>query len=635
MIVDSQAALAARIAACWLPAGLLYFLFGQSLNLELGEPGARVHFLYGLFLVALALGGVVSDQAVQYFGGNGWLLFLAAASLSLAFPPRAAALFAASAAGLLLFLPVDLHVERMRNVSHETDLGDPSTDISEKKRVAFDHLDHYPEAFDRLAWNRRGMTFMYRDEKLGSYLGIINVQAEHQLPFRSENEGRQVHHSLLKPEQEILLIGAGSGRSLWAMPPGLVGKNIYAVERDGNTVRLMKENGFNPNIPRVNYLAYDGRGFLEQTPKKWDWIVLESSVHQRNTSPFQLFQPYNLYTREAIRAYWDHLKEGGTLVVEINKPEDGSRRAIAGAVIEEMENIRDPSARRLNVLKNPAAEGNPGPLLMHLRKGGEPLTPESLRMAPGARVEGPEDFPSRPCLRRYSDDAPFLDWMCMSPSRHARMIFYTFWLFALLAAGYAVHEWITAGQGKGFAAVKLVFVCQSLAHCFLFLAVSYVLRASFQDEIGTFYVFTYTTTLIASAASFYVYRRLSAKGPVPFAPVAGAMAVSFALLLLLPRLDIAAVDSWVLRFALMTAAAGPFYFFSSLMFHVNLQRAAGFRGGVKQAFMIDALALLPAYLLVPWILFEHGLPALFAAAALLYGLMLGVMLWFEPEARIE
>jgi hypothetical protein len=113
------------------------------------------------------------------------------------------------------------------------------------------------------------------------------------------------------------------------------------------------------------------------------------------------------------------------------------------------------------------------------------------------------------------------------------------------------------------------------------------------------------------------------------------MAVSFAFLLFFPRLNIASFDSWPLRFLLMTAAAGPFYFFSSLMFHVNLQRAAGFQGGVKQAFMIDALALLPAYLLVPWILFEHGIPALFGAAALLYGLMLSVMLWFEPEARIE
>ncbi len=626
--VDSQGLLAVRILVCWIPAALLYFLLGQELNSYLTEAGARVHYLYGLFLVAMAVGGVFSDQFVKVIGGNALLILLAVMILSTRFSwKRGVGLVLAT--GLVLhFAKLDLRIERLRHVAHNTNLDDLTQDLGEsKKKSALSHLSHYSRAFDQIAWNRRGMTFLHKDNDAQAYMGILNLQAEHQFPFVRDPLRRQAHHSLFTKDHDIIFVGVGSGRTVWSLPSELATKKVFAIERDGNTVRLMRSNGINPQLPFVNFLDHDGRAFIEQSKKQWDWIVLESSVDQRNTSPFQLFQPHNLYTPEAIRTYWDRLKEGGTLVIEINRPEDKGRRWIPTAIAGSLDSIVDPRAQTLYVMKNPnPAKGAPGPLLMHLRKGGDPLSLAGLKIDASARIEQSSDLFSRPCSDRYSDAMPFLDWMCMLPPNRTHIFFYTCWMLGILLVGFFVNEFLLSQKSLGITQMKSVFVLQSIAHCFLFLGVSYLLRSAFQDEIGTFYVFTYATTLMASLASFYVDRRLSRGQLVRFAPTAVAMIFSLAWLFLILNLGIDSIPQLFVRFFVLVLAVFPFYFFSSLMFHVNLQRAVNFQNGLRQAFLYDSLALVPAYLLVPWILFERGIPTLIFSAAGIYLVML-VLAW--------
>src|SRR3989344_4278035 len=85
--LTSSTMLVLRDFACALPLALFYLTVG----LELGNEGQRDrknsqggHYVYGCFLLFTVVGGIFSDQVIQYVGGNALLLLLAAFSLSCA-----------------------------------------------------------------------------------------------------------------------------------------------------------------------------------------------------------------------------------------------------------------------------------------------------------------------------------------------------------------------------------------------------------------------------------------------------------------------------------------------------------------------------------------------------------------------
>jgi hypothetical protein len=618
--IDSQKLLIFRIVVCWIPAGFLYFILGRELSSQLSQSDAKVHIRYGIFLIGLVIGGAVIDQAVPYFGGNGIILFLICALLLSQVRPAVALGANIILIVTLLCLDADLHVERLRNVGSYTPSHiqiDGST-----KKDARSFLINYATAFDHLAWNRRGQTFFYRDEESRAFLWILNLQVEHILPFDQEGPDGRFIHSRFQKGEKVVLIGVGAGRSLSSIPAEALGKNIFAIERDQNTVDLTRRNSLNRYTSTVSYLVADGRGFIERSQAKWNWIYLESALDQSNASPFQLLQPQNLYTKEAIDTYIDRLENGGTLVFEIYKFNKKYRKKITEAITSHLETKTDQGVQTLFLQSKVRESDGSSTFWALVRKGGRPLH-ELIRHEEGEfAVLEPGSVIPHACHSKYSDGSPFIDWMCMPERQKVRLFVLTLLVLAFFAGAAEALRGRLRRNAERIPPLRFVFLFQSIAHCFIFLAINYKLRSLFTDEIGTFYVFNYTTALVGAIASFFIHQLVRRAQRVSLKFVMVALVVSLAWLSWTLSLPVTFEGSVVTRVLMFLLGVSPLYFFSSILFHETLGYARRYPSGLREAFFYDSIALLPAYAILPWILFEQGIATLLLSALAFYGLSL-------------
>ncbi len=84
--------------------------------------------------------------------------------------------------------------------------------------------------------------------------------------------------------------------------------DIDAVDIDPRTHEICQEF---TGLEKVDYQFHedDGRHFLLKNDKKYDVIIIDVSAGD--------YQPYHLYTKEAIALYKDHLTEQGVIVINI------------------------------------------------------------------------------------------------------------------------------------------------------------------------------------------------------------------------------------------------------------------------------------------------------------------------------
>ncbi len=127
---------------------------------------------------------------------------------------------------------------------------------------------------------------------------------------------------------DTLVLGAGAGKDvLLSLLAG--SKNITAVELNPDVIDLTRRYApFNGNIldrPGVQTVAADGRSFVEQTGQQYDLIYMNlvySQAAGHENSP--LAESY-VFTEEALRSYWKHLKPGGRIGIVTHNGFEGSR----------------------------------------------------------------------------------------------------------------------------------------------------------------------------------------------------------------------------------------------------------------------------------------------------------------------
>ncbi len=127
---------------------------------------------------------------------------------------------------------------------------------------------------------------------------------------------------------DTLVLGAGAGKDVvLALLAG--SKHITAVELNQDVVDLTRRYAsFNGNIfdrPGVQTVVSDGRSFVEQTKQQYDLVYLNlvySQAAGHEGSP--LAESY-VFTEEAFRSYWRHLKPGGTVGIVTHNGFEGSR----------------------------------------------------------------------------------------------------------------------------------------------------------------------------------------------------------------------------------------------------------------------------------------------------------------------
>lgn len=119
---------------------------------------------------------------------------------------------------------------------------------------------------------------------------------------------------------DVLVIGAGGGVDIWhALRGGAA--NVDCVEINPTTYRLgldvyREQNGGLFHRPGVHLHNEDGRSFVRRADKRYDVVMLQGvdTFAASNAGAYVLSETY-LYTVEAIRDYYQHLKPGGILCI--------------------------------------------------------------------------------------------------------------------------------------------------------------------------------------------------------------------------------------------------------------------------------------------------------------------------------
>ncbi|MEP6775112.1 MAG: hypothetical protein ABJA50_05900, partial [Chloroflexota bacterium] len=146
----------------------------------------------------------------------------------------------------------------------------------------------------------------------------------------------------MAPATDTLILGAGAGKDVVL---SLLGgnTNITAVELNQGVVDLTRKYAaFNGNIldrPGVNTVVSDGRSYVEQTDTQYDLIYMNlvySQAAGHEGSP--LAESY-VFTEEAMRSYWKHLKPGGRIGIVTHNGFEGSRILLTAIAALEREGL--------------------------------------------------------------------------------------------------------------------------------------------------------------------------------------------------------------------------------------------------------------------------------------------------------
>jgi SAM-dependent methyltransferase len=176
----------------------------------------------------------------------------------------------------------------------------------------------------------------------------------------------------LTPNAETLIIGPGGGPDVVAaLASG--SKKVTAVEMNPLMLKFVRSYGARAgnlyDRPDVETIQSEGRNFISRTDRKFDIILLGfvDSWASVASGGLSLSENY-LYTTEAVRAYYDHLKPDGILVIlrwEMDIP-----RLVANSVA-----TLGPSeaSKRIVVLMEKQANPNDYPQMLFMLKK-EPFT---------------------------------------------------------------------------------------------------------------------------------------------------------------------------------------------------------------------------------------------------------------------
>lgn len=146
----------------------------------------------------------------------------------------------------------------------------------------------------------------------------------------------------MSPATDTLILGAGAGKDVLL---SLLGgsQNITAVELNPDVVDLTRKYGsFNGNIldrSGVKTVVSDGRSYVEQTDAQYDLIYMNlvySQAAGHEGSP--LAESY-VFTEEAMRSYWKHLKPGGRIGIVTHNGFEGSRILLTAIAALEREGL--------------------------------------------------------------------------------------------------------------------------------------------------------------------------------------------------------------------------------------------------------------------------------------------------------
>ena len=240
--------------------------------------------------------------------------------------------------------------------------------------------------------------------------------------LESVHEMRDSYRALpfhFNPGGETLIIGPGGGPDVVAaLASG--SRKVTAVEMNPLMIQFVRHYGAQAGSlydrPDVEVIQSEGRNFISRTDRKFDTIFLGfvDSWASVASGGLSLSENY-LYTTQAFRAYFDHLKDNGVLV--ILRWDSDIPRLVANSVA--LLGAEAASQRVAAILERRAtAKDDPPQMLFMLRK--RPFTPEESAQLEHWDLGRPLIVPGHPPPDFYKDllsgKKTMAEWEAQSPT---------------------------------------------------------------------------------------------------------------------------------------------------------------------------------------------------------------------------
>lgn len=146
---------------------------------------------------------------------------------------------------------------------------------------------------------------------------------------------------------KVLILGSGAGRDvLMAKLAGA--EEITAVEINAALVQLTRDaadyNGSVYDLPGVQTVVADGRNYVERSDSRYDLIYANVVYSQAAAPGHSALSENYIFTREALRSYWQHLSEDGRIGFVAHQGIEGIRLIIAALDMLRGEGLTVPEA---------------------------------------------------------------------------------------------------------------------------------------------------------------------------------------------------------------------------------------------------------------------------------------------------
>ncbi len=318
-----------RLTAMYLSAAIPFFLTGIEVSIVFARETGLVSRLYGADLCGGALACLAVVPFLNYVGGPNTILLAATASAvaALVWAPASRARSRAIVALTVLFTVVGLnHSGKLVDIIYaKGQWRDPAS-------VEFARWN----AISRVEVDKEGggAKAIVIDADANTY--IMNSDPNHLDPAWRDRlmSAPPALANVLRPRGDFAIIGPGGGvdvlRALASGSPSVTGIEINPIIAD--TIMRGRYADYSYHLyerPRVHMHVRDGRSYLRNTRQDFDVVqmTLVDTWASTAAGAFALSEN-NLYTVEAFREYFDHLRPDGMVAVtrwEFRHPREALR----------------------------------------------------------------------------------------------------------------------------------------------------------------------------------------------------------------------------------------------------------------------------------------------------------------------
>lgn len=338
------------IVMAWLPSAASVFpyaavalipfvLIGLFAALAFARFAIHSGLLYAVDLAGAALGVVSVLGLLTLMSAFSVVILLGAmaglAVVILAFSSRRylpgallALLFGASLWGVnLTFGWIDYSPERLADAPRDKTMIAVLSDPAQSARIVYTAGSPFARV-DVVETKDPEAKFVFTDGGAGSYMLRFDGNLEKVARLRDSVEFIPFTRG---PAERTLVIGAGAGKDV-VLALLASAEEITAVEVNPAMVKATRHfadyNGDILDRPEVELVVGDARTFVERTSDRYDLIYLNLVYTQAAEPASQALVENYIFTRQAFRAYLDHLAPRGHLAIVSHSALEGSRAAI-------------------------------------------------------------------------------------------------------------------------------------------------------------------------------------------------------------------------------------------------------------------------------------------------------------------